>query len=127
MSGKPAGNNPAWTVTPPGLFDIVACYFPENQTLDEPGLKLRPALVVKVLRGKKSGGFYCNVAYGTKTLKFLKRQHLDLIIQNAEDLRHLRLYRATRFDLDLIAVELPWTPDFFGCWSGYASPVIGTL
>jgi hypothetical protein len=126
MLGSP-GSNPAWTAKPPGLFDIVATYFPEHENPEEPGLKLRPGLVVRVLRGKKTGGFYCDVAYGTKHLKIVKREKLDLIIQNASDLQQLRLRRATRFDLDNIARELPWTPDFFGCWSGYRTPVIGTL
>jgi hypothetical protein len=56
----------------------------------------------------------------------MQRQHLDLIIQNASDLRQFGLYRATRFDLDHI-VMLPWTPEFFGCWDRYSSPLIGSL
>lgn len=120
-------NEPAWTNVPPQMFDIVATYFPEHTNPDEPGQKLRPALVVKVLRGKKTGGYYCNVAYGTKHLKIVQRGHLDLIIQNAANLYQMGLVRATRFDLDNIAIELPWTSEFFGCWTGHHTPVIGTL
>ncbi len=123
----PAGNNPAWVARQPGLFDIVTSYFPEHTNPGEPGLKLRPGLIVKVFRGKKTGGFYCNVAYGTKRLKIVQRERLDLIIQNAEAFRQFGLARATRFDLDNIATELPWTPEFFGCWSGCSAPIIGTL
>jgi hypothetical protein len=121
------GSDPAWTASPPGLFDIVASYFPEHTDPESPGLKLRPSLVVKVLRGKTSGRLYCNVAYGTKHLKITKREHLDLIVQNSTHIQQIGLARATRFDLDNIAIELPWTPDFFGCWAGHRSPVIGTL
>ena len=70
--------------------------------------------------------YACDVAFGTKNLKLFKREHLDLIIQNSAHLRQLGLHRATRFDLDLIST-LPWTKEFFGCWQGYAAPVIGAL
>jgi hypothetical protein len=52
---------------------------------------------------------------------------LDLIIQNAADLNQFGLVRATRFDLDNIARALPWTAEFFGCCTGYRTPVIGSL
>ena len=56
----------------------------------------------------------------------MERQHLDLIIQNAAHLRQLGLYSASRFDLDLVGT-LPWTEEFFGCWTDYNSPVISAL
>lgn len=88
--------------------------------------KPRPTLVLTVLEDEKSGMFACEVAFGTKNLKLMQRQHLDLIIQNAAHLRQFGLYRATRFDLDQ-KVILPWTSEFFGCWDGYSTPVIGAL
>jgi hypothetical protein len=81
---------------------------------------------MEVLEDKNTGQFACKVAFGTKVLKLMQRQHLDLIIQNAADLRILGLYRATRFDLDSTAVLL-WSEEFFGCWAGHNTPVIGTL
>lgn len=56
----------------------------------------------------------------------MSRQHLDVIVQNATDMDQFGLYYATRFDLDNTAV-LPWERTFFGCWSGYETPVIGNL
>ncbi|WP_210212413.1 hypothetical protein [Mesorhizobium sp. M8A.F.Ca.ET.021.01.1.1] len=35
---------------------------------------------------------------------------------------------ATRFDLDPKNVAvLPWTEEYFGCWTGYQHPKIGAL
>jgi hypothetical protein len=78
------------------------------------------------LQGESTGAFACRVAYGTKILKIIKRQTVDLIIQSTSDLAQIGLPRPTRFDLDRI-VTLPWEPPFFGCWSGYATPKIGAL
>ena len=113
-----------WTHTPPSVFDIVTSYFPERT--GEPSLKLRPSLVLAVLQEENTGAFACHVAFGTKNLKLLQRQHLDLVVQNFRDLDHLGLHRATRFDLDQ-KVTLPWTEEFFGCWEGQSTPVIGAL
>lgn len=115
-----------WEASPPAAFDIVTCYFPESEPKPEGKLKLRPALVLSVLRGKTTGAWAVRVAYGTSTLKLMQREHLDLIIQNATDMRLMGLAKATRFDLDEV-VTLPWTRTHFGCWSGYQSPLIGTL
>ena len=114
-----------WWLTPPSQFDIVSAFFPERG-FDVPGLKLRPALVLAVFQEEESGDYACRLAFGTKVLKLMQRRHLDLIIQNATHLQQLGLYRATRFDLDLL-VTVPWNAEFLGCWSGYRSPVIGTL
>ena len=120
-----ATSEPRWVAHPPSRFDIVATYFPES-IAPEPGLKLRPGLVVSVHKGNKTGAYACRIAYGTKNLKIIDRRHLDIIIQNARHLPMLGLHRATRFDLDHI-IMLPWTKEFFGCWSGNASPRIGAL
>lgn len=117
---------PKWVAQQPSAFDIVAAYFPESQPKGE--LTLRPCLVLDVLRNKKTGAIACRVAYGTKNLKFLQRKHLDIIIQNAADLDAMGLAVATRFNLDANTLaDLPWPPEFFGCWSGREHPRIGTL
>jgi hypothetical protein len=115
--------SPAWTASPPSAYDIVACWYPEDETPDDPGPELRPALVLTVLQGKNTGAFACRVAYGSKMLKIIKRQAIDLIIQKPQD---VGLPRQTRFDLDRIGT-FPWQPPFFDCWRGYTSPVIGAL
>ena len=115
-----------WTTTPPDAFDIVTAYFPEREPSPDGSIKLRPTLVLNVLKGKTSGRMACRVAYGTKILKLRTRGHLDLTIQNSADLDFFGLPYATRFDLDNVAV-LPWTEDFFGCWSGYSSPRLSAL
>jgi hypothetical protein len=117
---KPA----AWTLSPPSAYDIVTCWYPEN-SLDR-GPKLRPTLCLAVLQGKTSKTFACKVAYGTKELKIIQRQTIDLIVQNSAHVTQMGLARPTRFDLDCIAT-LPWNEEFFGCWTGQTSPVIGTL
>ena len=117
-------SKPAWLTSKPSQFDIVTCYFPEG--LPKPSLTLRPSLVLSVLQNVETKQYACEVAFGTKNLKLMTRQHLDLIIQNAEHLRQLRLYRATRFDLDNI-VTLPWDDEYFSCWGGHSSPVLSSL
>ncbi|MEP1802959.1 MAG: hypothetical protein ABJJ71_17550, partial [Lentilitoribacter sp.] len=78
---------PSWVAQQPSAFDIVACYFPEKDVTDGGEIfKLRPALVLKVLKGKNTGSIACEVAYGTKNLKFVQRKNRDVIIQNAADL-----------------------------------------
>lgn len=122
MSGA---NEPHWVRAPPSAFSIVACWYPEDDDAN-PGPTLRPALVTAVLAGKTAGLFACKVAFGTRTLKLIKRGHVDLIIEDGRHLRQMGLHRPTRFDLDQIAL-LPWSSAFFGCWSGYSSPILGSL
>lgn len=123
-----ASDEPAaeWYRRPPSAFDIVTCYFPEADPPPDGSTKLRPALVLSVLRESTSGKIALRIAYGTSVLKLLQREHLDLIIQNATDLRLVGLPRATRFDLDNTVV-MPWCPPYFEAWPGYGTPVIGTL
>ncbi|HEY8357212.1 MAG TPA: hypothetical protein VIL30_07085 [Ramlibacter sp.] len=117
-----------WPGVPPAAYDIVACYFPETEPLPDGSDKLRPALVLNVFKDKNGGGHFCEVAYGTTTLKFPQRAGLDLIVQHAAHLKDVGLHRATRFNLDPeSAVILPWTPEFFGCWGGMDSPYMGSL
>lgn len=59
-------------------------------------------------------------------LKIGRRQHLDVIVQHHPHIDMFGLACATRFDLDNLAT-LPWNDAFFGCWTGYQSPVLGTL
>lgn len=116
----------AWTAAYPAVFDIVSCWFPERLAPREPGQKLRPGLVTAILQNQRTGERRVRVAYGTTVLKFPTRGHLDLYIQNAADLAFFGLGRATRFDMDFLAT-LPWSPEFFGCWTGNSSPVISRL
>jgi hypothetical protein len=117
--------SPAWTQSPPSAYDILTAYYPETDQ-DNPGSKLRPTLCLAVLQGKTSGTYACKVAYGTKELKIIKRQTIDLIVQNTAHVHQMGLARPTRFDLDCIAT-LPWNEEFFGCWTNRESPVIGSL
>ena len=116
---------PAWVSQTPAAYDIVTAYFPE--TKPRPGSKrLRPCLVTQVLRNQDTGELACVLAFGTKHLKIMARQHLDIIVQNSSDIPRFGLGMATRFDLDS-RVSLPWTSQFFGCWTGFATPIIGRL
>lgn len=117
---------PKWLTQPPTAFDLVTARFPESNPKGE--LRLRPCLVLNVLRGKTDGAIACRVAYGTKNLKFIQRKTLDIIVQNHDDLDSMGLSMATRFDLDPKNVAvLPWTEEYFGCWTGYQHPKIGAL
>jgi hypothetical protein len=51
---------------------------------------------------------------------------VDLIVQHTPHVHQMGLARPTRFDLDCVAT-VPWNEQFFGCWTGNTSPVIGTL
>jgi hypothetical protein len=117
--------DPSWIAQHPSVFDIVTCFFPEREGAEEMP-KLRPSLVLEVLKGRKTGAIACRIAYGTRNLKFVQRKDRDVIIQNAADLVLVGLPMATRFDLDNTLV-LPWQPEFFGCWTGYDHPKIGQL
>jgi hypothetical protein len=117
-------NVPAWTSNPPSAYDIVTAYFPESKPKGD--LRLRPCLVTQILQAEETGEIACAVMFGTTTLKIVKRSHLDVIIQNASHMQQCGLRKATRFDLDSV-VALPWTPEFFGCWTGFAHPKIGAL
>ena len=64
--------------------------------------------------------------FGTKNLKLMRRQHLDLIVQNHWDITQFGLTCATRFDIDL-AAKLLYNDTYFGVWHGRKTPVIGTL
>jgi len=119
-----SGEAAVWTFSPPSAYDIITAYYPEEGA--DPGPKLRPTLCLTVLQGKITGAFACKVAYGTKELKIIKRGTVDLVIQHPPHVQQLGLVRPTRFDLDCVAT-LPWNEEFFGCWGGHQSPVIGSL
>ena len=117
---------PAWLENSPSAFDIVTCWFPDSLLVDTPGKKLRPCLVTRVLRLHASDQIACIVAFGTSQLKLARRLGLDLIVRRLADLDEIGLPTATRFDLDTLAL-LPWDDRFFGCWSGFTTPVTGQL
>ena len=125
MSG-PTSKLPAWVDRPPNAYDIVTAYFPESKP--RPGAKhLRPCLVTRVLTAADAADEYaCEVVFGTKHLKIMQRQFLDVIVQNHEHMTDFGLAMATRFDLDSHII-LPWTAQFFGCWRGKRTPVVGSL
>jgi len=107
-------------------MDIVSAYFPE--TKPKGALRLRPCLVIRVYHNPEDGLFMCELAFGTKNLKTWSRIGQDVIIQNNNDLNECGLAVATRFDMDPAnRVPLPWNNLFFGCWTGNATPRIGSL
>lgn len=114
-----------WFAAPPSAFDIATCWFPRAPD-KHPGPDLRPGLITGVLRGNSTGRFACRVCFGTTNLKIMQRGGRDIIVQNARHIDQFGLQRATRFDLDTV-LTLPWNDRFFGFWSGYSSPIIGSL
>ena len=115
-----------WQHSPPSVMDIVAAYFPESNP--KGALRLRPCLVLRVWQNAQEGLLACEVAFGTKNLKTWSRLDKDIIIQNYNDLDDCGLAVATRFDMDPSnRATLPWTTEFFGCWTGKRSPRIGAL
>jgi hypothetical protein len=118
----PHPNDAVWYATAPAAYDIVTCWFP-----DDPREELRPCLVTNVYHSKsRADRFFVRVCFGTKNLKVLKRQHLDVLVQNRSDVQSFGLVVPTRFDLDY-AQKLPWNDKFFGLWGGASRPVIGAL
>lgn len=114
--------------TVPAPASIVWCNFPKLPKL-QPGPKPRPALVFAVRHADTPPGdrFYVKVAYGTSQLKTSTRP-FDFSIGNARILNQLRLFQATRFDLDQI-LWLPWAKPFFAPRDAgrYATPVLSVL
>jgi hypothetical protein len=85
-------------------------------------------LVRAVLVNRDGVRSQVEVAYGTSKLKSAQRQNVDLIIQNAEQLRNMGLPQATRFDLDPDnCVWLPWASEWFEARDNMKTPVIGHL
>ena len=116
-----------WTLSPPNLFDIVTGYYPESKPrAGTPAL--RPCLVTHVYQDTETGAYACEIVFGTKNLKIMKRKDKDLIIQNLSDMREVGLYVATRFDLDNSKrVVLEWSEQNFKPWTGYRTPRTGRL
>ena len=118
---------PDWTLSPPNLFDIVTGFYPETKPVaGTPAL--RPCLVTHVYQDTESGGFACEIAYGTTHLKSVTRRDKDIIIQNSSHLDEVGLPMATRFDLDLdCRIVLEWSQKNFKPWSNRRTPRIGQL
>ena len=107
------------------MMDIVAAYFPE--TKPKGALRLRPCLITRVLSNSVTGQFACEVAYGTSKMASVHRGDY-IVVHNTSDLDAMGLAMATIFAMDVAKrVTLPWSDQFFGCWSGNKSPRIGTL
>jgi len=122
----PADKPALWRGYVPAAYDIVTCRYPLSELPDRPGPKLRPCLVTAVLRRPADDMIACRVAFGTTSLRITQSVGRDLIIQDAADLSLMGLASPTRFDLGRLAV-LPWSLQFFDCWTGYESPRLGTL
>lgn len=118
---------PKWALSPPNLFDIVTGYYPESKP--KAGTPAhRPCLVTAVYEDTESGGYACEVTFGTKSLKTHQRAELDIIIINSSDLDAMGLPMATRFDLDACnRIVMEWNVKNFKPWRGYVSPKIGAL
>lgn len=114
--------------TAPAPASVVWCNFPKIPKLD-PGPKARPALVFAVRHADTPPGdrLLVKVAYGTSQLKTMTRPH-DFAIGNARVLNQLRLFQATRFDLDQI-LWLPWAKPFFVSRDSgrFATPVLSVF
>lgn len=118
---------PNWTRTPPAMFDIVVGFYPESKPKDGTPAH-RPCLVTRVYMDDETSTYACEVCFGTKHLKTMRRQDVDIIIQNSTDLSEIGLPMATRFDLDKEnRVVLEWKPGNFEAWRGFTSPKIGAL
>jgi len=116
MTGSSA---PSWLLQLPRALDIVTVLIDDGKN------ELRPAVVID--RRKYSNGLQAlRVAIGTKNLKFPERQNIDLIVQNSRLISEFGLAMATRFDVEQWVI-LPWTTEFFGCWSNRTTPIIGRL
>ena len=115
---------PEWQTAAPSMMDIVAAYFPE--TNPKGALRLRPCLVTRVLRNTVTGQVACEVAYGTSKLASVHGEYI--VVHNTSDLDAMGLGMATIFAMDVEKrATLPWTSEFFGCWTGKKSPRIGAL
>lgn len=116
---------PDWLTTIPVKMEIVTTYFPESKP--KGALKLRPCLIVDVIKSTVTGQIYCEVAYGTKNLTSVYGGEL-IPIHNSTDLTSMGLPVATNFVMEKAKrATLPWTEERFGCWSGRSSPRIGVL
>lgn len=109
------------------MFDIVVGFYPESKPKDGTPAH-RPCLVTRVFTDDATSEYACEVCFGTKHLKTLRRQHVDIIIQNSSDLDEIGLPMATRFDLDAEnRIVMEWHPDNFKPWTGFKTPKIGAL
>lgn len=110
--------------TLPAPYDVVWCRFPEHVSLGDPGPKARPALVKNVATTVDGTG-EVHLVYGTTNLK-LNSRPFDFHVTNAAEMDACGLFKATRFDLDIVA-WIPWALEWFETLPGYTSPIIGHL
>jgi hypothetical protein len=94
----------------PRIHYVVWCRLPNEK--GEPGETVRPALVRGSKHHPATGRSALYVSYGTAKLDTVRRNNIDLIIQNNERMNELDLPMATRFNLDY-ANWLPWCAEFF--------------
>lgn len=110
----------------PKVYELVWTRFPEAESIEQPGLKPRPSLVLGVYE-EEDGGALLVIAPGTTRLK-LERRPFDFRVTNYAEMQACGLSFATRFDLDAI-IPLPYTRDWFAplTAAGKTTPVIGRL
>lgn len=97
-----------WGVRPHNL-DIAWARFPYERTGGRPAGDLHPIVILQV---DQDGPLYwVACAMGTTNLKIAKRDQIDAIVMNADELAAMGLRCATRFDLDKL-MWLPWNDEY---------------
>jgi hypothetical protein len=119
-----AGAVPRWFPAP-RAGDIVWCRFPEN--LPHPGLKPRPALVLRV--GEHEGNTVVEVAYGTSRIDKLYAGEFAITPRDGAAYGDAGLSAPTKFDLGN-TVELDFNDIWFAVPPGAPhgqTPKLGIL
>lgn len=117
-----------WSQTPPALFSVVTGFFPETRPKHDWATNPRPLLVTGVFRKRNTSEIFVRVAYGTSRTRRIPAPP-NLCIANMSCLDALNLARPTTFVISPGSqmVILPWSPEHFRPWRGFAAPVIGVL
>lgn len=103
---------------------IVSCYFPLQESPDQPGPVARPALVVAVFLDRTDGEWKAAVAYGTSR-RTRANMGYEVRINHPDSLTLAGLSKPTRFTLSRMRI-LPITRDFFN-YINTDTPVTGKL
>lgn len=110
------------------MYDVVTGFFPEASPKETWATNPRPLLVCGVAQDPTDKTYFCRIAYGTSK-NVNETGNGDLVVGNLSLLNQLNLKTPTKFVLHSgqQMVILPWTPEFFQPWTGYATPTISTL
>jgi hypothetical protein len=104
---------------------ILSCFFPMNETPDEPGPQARPALVLGTFPSPQDRSVTkVIVAYGTSRKT---RSHLgfEIKIDKPEEMEQACLHRPTRFTLNRLRI-LTYDDAYFD-FAESGTPVIGMI